>query len=40
MHRWHPDWAHLRRIADVIVNKDYQPFGSWDSAGGTWVVGI
>jgi hypothetical protein len=39
MQQWHPDWAYLRSIADVVVTKDSQPFGSWDSASGTWVVG-
>jgi len=39
MRQWRPDWAHLRRIANEKVTKDYQPFGSWDNASGTWIVG-
>ena len=31
-------FARLKRFANVIVNKDYQPFGSWDSSSGTWLV--
>jgi hypothetical protein len=35
---WQPDYQQLKRFANVIVNKHYQPFGSWDSSSGTWVV--
>lgn len=34
------DWEALRRdTRTVIVNAENVPFGSWDSASGTWVVG-
>lgn len=36
---WQPDWKQYERWANVIVDKRSQPFGSWDAASGTWVVG-
>jgi hypothetical protein len=36
---WRPDYARYKRFANVVVNKRYQPFGSWDDASNTWVTG-
>lgn len=37
--QWRPDWKRLRRDATVVVSSESQPYGSWDAASGTWIVG-